>query len=108
MGDYDPYTLSLLEESTSGPTLQFVSRKTGMPFEASPEHTLLASGGVGRDLSSSKYRNALKVTAHDPTNPRERLKNGCENCGRKVVSYQRLGEMKTMYYVCLCGNSWHN
>jgi DNA-directed RNA polymerase subunit M/transcription elongation factor TFIIS len=103
---YDETTFSLLEEVTSGPKLIFKSRKTGSLKEASNEQTLLASGGVGRDLSSSKFRNTLGVTAYDPTNPRIRLT--CEKCKRKIVSYQRLGETKTMYYVCLCGNSWHN
>jgi len=105
---YDDETYSLLEEVTSGSKLQFRSRKTGKPRPALPEHTLLASGGVGRELYSSKYQNTLKVTAYDPTNPKIRLHQGCEKCNRKIVSYQRLGENKTMYYVCLCGNSWHN
>jgi len=68
----------------------------------------LASEEFGESYSTSKFKSTLLVTAYDPINPRIRIDKGCENCGRKVINYQSLGEEKRIYYVCLCGNQWTN
>lgn len=104
--DFCPTTLSLLEEITSENALMFKSRKTGEIFKANPESTMLASKEEGEIYSVSKYRNTLNVSAYNPINPRERVKNGCRKCGRKIVSFQRLGENAKTFYTCICGNFW--
>jgi hypothetical protein len=96
----------LLDEITTQEKLLFKSNKTGTIYEASPEHTMLASEGVSELQSASKYKNTLKVSAFDPINPRERIADGCEKCRKKVVSLQRLGDDKRVIYSCVCGNSW--
>jgi DNA-directed RNA polymerase subunit M/transcription elongation factor TFIIS len=101
--DFCPQSFMLLEEITSQEKLLFKSGKTGTVYEANPEHTLLAREGVSELQSISKFKNTLKVSAYDPINPKERLSNGCEKCGRKIVSLQRLGEDKKVVYTCLCG-----
>jgi DNA-directed RNA polymerase subunit M/transcription elongation factor TFIIS len=101
-------TLTLLENITTGDKLEFKSTRTGNKYPASPEFTKLAGEDTAEMQSYSKYQQTLIVTAYDPTNPRARIPNGCDRCGRKVVSYQRLGENKKVYYVCACGNNWHN
>jgi hypothetical protein len=102
-----PQTGALLEEVTTGEKLQFITPKTGIKHSAGPADTLLLSEEIG-EIPVSRYKNTLTTTAFDPTNSRVRLPNGCEKCKRKVVSCQRLGEEKRMFYSCLCGNSWHN
>jgi DNA-directed RNA polymerase subunit M/transcription elongation factor TFIIS len=106
--NFCPVSYTLLEEITSGNVLKFKSPKTGTVYEATPENTMLASEEVGEIHSVSKYKNTLKVSAYDPINPRIRLADGCENCGRKVVSYQRLGAEKRVFFACLCGKQWHH
>lgn len=100
--DFCPVSFMLLEEITSQDELLFKSSKTGTVYKASPENTLLASEGVSELQSISKYKNTLKVSAYDPLNPKERIPGGCEKCGRKIVSLQRLGEEKRVVYSCLC------
>jgi len=104
--DFCPITYMLLEEITSHEELLFKSNKTGTIYEAKPEHTMLMSEGVTDLHSISKYKNTLKVSAYDSINPRERLADGCDKCIRKIVSLQRLGDDKKVYYSCLCGNTW--
>jgi DNA-directed RNA polymerase subunit M/transcription elongation factor TFIIS len=103
-------TFSLLEENTSGDKLKFISPKIGIEVESAnaDENTLLAEENTGSIRSNSKYKNTLNVTAYDPTNPKQIIPEGCPKCGRIIVSYQILGESKTMYCVCLCKHSWHN
>lgn len=97
-------SLSLLEEVTTQDKLLFKSSKTGTVYEATPESTLLASEEIGETQSTSKFQNALRVTAYDPVNPK--VRNPCTKCGRQVVSFQRLGEEKRVVHVCLCGHRW--
>lgn len=106
--DFCELTYGLLEENTSSDKLKFISPKIGTIIEAEPENTLLAEENTGSIRSNSKYKNTLNVTAYDPVNPKQKIPGGCAKCGRIVVSYQILGESKTMYYVCLCKHSWHN
>lgn len=106
--NFCPKSLTWLEPVTTGAKLEFKSAKVGTRYEAKPENTMLASAEVGKIHSVSKYKNTLKFAAYDKTNPRVRLDNGCEKCGRKVVSYQRLGEMKQVFYTCICGNQWNS
>jgi DNA-directed RNA polymerase subunit M/transcription elongation factor TFIIS len=101
-------TLNLLEEITTGDVLMLKSNKTGNVYPADAESTKLAGEDTAEMQSYSKYQKTLTVTAYDPTNPRAEIPNGCDHCGRKIVSYQRLGEGKKVYYVCICGNNWHN
>lgn len=104
--NFDPVTLDLVTEVTTGETLKFKSGQTGALYEAKPEHTLLAGQGV-RDLDSvTKYKDTLRVTAYDPTNARAEYPEGCPRCKRKVISFQRLGPEKRVVYVCLCGQQW--
>lgn len=110
MGDseqtlYCPHSLCLLQEDTSGDKLVFYNAVTNAVYPAKAEDTLLASADFG-DIGRSKYKNTLLVTAHDPTNPRVRMP--CRKCGRKIVSFQRLGDERRVYYVCLCGNQWNS
>jgi DNA-directed RNA polymerase subunit M/transcription elongation factor TFIIS len=104
--NFDNDSLSLLTETTASGKLQFKSAKTGAIYDAEPHHTLLAGEEIGRIHSSSKYHNTLLATPYDPINPRVRIAEGCSECKRKVVSYQRLGDAKKVYYICLCGNRW--
>lgn len=103
--DFCKVSMCLLEEITSKDKLMFKSSKLGTIYEAQPEHTMLASESVGELHSISKYKNTLSVSAYDPINPRERIE-GCEKCGKKIVSLQRLGDEKRVVYSCLCGNQW--
>jgi DNA-directed RNA polymerase subunit M/transcription elongation factor TFIIS len=99
----------LLEEITNtNGKLQFKSSKTGTVYDARPEDTMLASEEKSSVYTVTKFRNTLEVTAFDPTNPRVRLDKGCEKCGRKVVSYQRLSAEKKIFYACYCGNQYNN
>jgi len=104
--NFCPRTLSLLEEVTTSGELKFKSPRIGTVYNSTPEATLLLSADMGQLQSGSRYRNTLKNTAYDSTNPRARVE--CGKCGRKVVSYQRLGEGKVAHYVCYCGHGWHN
>ena len=104
--EFCPVSYMLLTEITSQEKLQFKSNKTGTVYEANPENTLLASEEGSELESISKFKNTLKVTAYDPTNPRERIEGGCDKCKRKIVSLQRLGDDKRVVYVCLCGQQW--
>jgi hypothetical protein len=97
----------LLQENFTNGVLSFKSLKTGNEYAASAENTLLASEERSQTYNLTRYRNTLKTTAYDTTNPRVRLEKGCENCSRKIVSYQRLGLEKKIFYACICGNSWH-
>jgi DNA-directed RNA polymerase subunit M/transcription elongation factor TFIIS len=103
-----PRSLTWLVPITEGNKLEFISQKVGTRYAATPEHTLLASSEINELNATSKYKNALKFAAYDATNPRVRLEKGCEKCGTKVVSYQRLGESKQVFYTCLCGNQWNS
>lgn len=105
MKDFCPSTLMLLTEITSQQKLTFKADKIGSGYEAEPEDTLLVSVDTGELYSVSKYASTLKVSAYDPVNPRERT-SGCDKCGRKILSLQRLGDEKRVVYSCLCGNSF--
>jgi DNA-directed RNA polymerase subunit M/transcription elongation factor TFIIS len=102
MDNYCEVCLGLREEITSGAKLQFKCNKCGEIYDAKPEQTLLVSEEIGAADSISKYKNSIRVTAHDPSNPR--MEHPCEKCGSKVTSYQRLGEKKKLVIVCECGN----
>jgi DNA-directed RNA polymerase subunit M/transcription elongation factor TFIIS len=104
--DFCETSLSLLEEVTSQDKLYFKSNKTGTVYEGTPESTMLASEEVGEINSVLKFRNALNVTAYDPVNPRVRVTCPNPKCGRKIVSFQRLGDEKRVVFVCLCGHRW--
>lgn len=95
---------TLLKEVTSGDKLEFKSDKTGTTYKAEPSHTMLVNQGV--ETGINKFKFTLSTSAYDPTNPKERIPDGCEKCKRKVVSLQRLGVEKKVVYSCLCGNSW--
>jgi hypothetical protein len=99
--NFDPVSLSLLSEITVGDTLKFKSDKTGEIIKAEPKDTLLVSENLGQVDIYSKFKNTIKVTAFDPTNPR--MVSPCPKCKRQVVSYQRLGESKKLIKVCVCG-----
>ena len=98
---YCPITLTLLSEITTGDTLKFKSDKTGTEYDARPEDTMLVS--EENTEQSAKYINVKMVAAFDPINPKVRLPDGCEKCGRKIVSMLRLGDEKKVVYVCICG-----
>jgi hypothetical protein len=106
--DFCPKTFTRLEEVVTQDKLYFKSHKTGAAYTAGPVNTMLVSEEIGQIHSGSRYQNTLKETAFEPTNPRTRPSKGCDKCGRKVISFQRLSEAKKVYYSCLCGNSWHN
>jgi DNA-directed RNA polymerase subunit M/transcription elongation factor TFIIS len=102
-----PVSFTFLSEVVDQGDLKFKSDRTGNIYDATPINTLVANEET-EQISASKFRRTLIVTAEDPTNPRQRVPDGCDNCGRKVVSYQRLGSRKIVFYKCLCGNEWHN
>lgn len=103
--NFDYNTQSLLLPITAE-TLQFQSHKTGEVFPANDNDTLLYSEGIkGIDIRS-KYKQTLRMTAHEPSNPKIIVDDGCVGCGRTIVSFQRLGENKKVIYVCRCGRSW--
>lgn len=101
---YCPKTGSLLTPVTDGSKLRFKSEKIGTMYDATPESTLLLEESAEEVGGIGKFRNTLLVTAYNPTNPR--MLAECHNCGRKVVSYQRLGPQKKTVLVCLCGMRW--
>jgi len=101
---FDKYSQTLLTPITKD-KLKFISKSTGVIYNATDEDTLLVSESVSVDISS-KYKNAIRTTAHEPINPYKILDKGCEKCSRKVVKYQRLGDSKKVITVCLCGNIW--
>ena len=100
MDHYCEVCLGLREEITSGASLQFKCNKCGEIYDAKPEQTLLVSEEIGAADSIQKYKNSIRVTAHDPANPR--IEHPCK-CGQKITSYQRLGEKKKLVIVCECG-----
>lgn len=102
--DFCPDTLMLLSEITSEDKLMFKSDKTGNIYEASDENTMLVSESSSELQSISKFKQTLNVTAYSDINPR--IREECQNCKRKIVSFQRLGEENRVVYVCLCGNTW--
>lgn len=102
---YEQSTYSLLKP-VLGVKLTLKSDKTGIIYKATDEQTLLIKGSTSNIDIKDKYRNTIKSTAYDPINPKIKIDNGCSECGRKVVSYQLLGEHRTAVYVCLCGALW--
>lgn len=102
---FDENTQSLLEPVTVG-ELKFKAIKTGDEYPSKPEHTMLASEGIGDTDITKKYINTIRTSAYDPTNPKSKIPGGCSKCKRIVVSFQRLGEYEKVVYVCLCGNIW--
>lgn len=102
MDNYCEVCLGLREEITSGSSLQFKCNKCGEVYDAKPEQTLLVSEEISGADSISKYKNSIRVTAHDPANPR--TERECDKCKQKITSYQRLGEKKKLVIVCECGN----
>lgn len=102
--DFDQINLTLLTPITVGDKLKFKSNKTGNTYDAKPEHTLLAGEEIGVVHSMSKYKNTIRTTAFDPTNPR--IEKPCPKCKAEIVSYQRLGDDKKVIYACVCGNIW--
>lgn len=103
--DFCPITLELLTPITSDGTLKFKSEKTGTVYDANDENTLLSSGGT-TDSVELKYKNVINFAAYDPTNPRVRLSSGCEKCGRKVLTMQRIGIDKKVIYSCYCSHQF--
>lgn len=103
--NFCPKTKMLLEDVTNGDALMFKASKTGNMYAAKPEHTMLASENMGDLQNASKFKNALHNLAFDRINARTEI-DGCEKCGRKIVSYTRLGAEKRIFYACVCGHHW--
>lgn len=79
---------------------------TGKIISASDEDTLLAKISNENIDPRRKYKNTIMYMAKDPVNPKKIIKDGCPECGRKVVSYQRISEEAIIIHGCLCGATW--
>ena len=85
--------------------LKYKCDKCGELIDANPENTILISEDTTASEQIGKYKHTISATAFDPISSKIMLPDGCEKCGRKIASYQLLGEKKTMVTVCLCGHT---
>jgi hypothetical protein len=98
-----PITMSLLVESYEGQNLVFKSPKVGYIYQIAPDQTLISGQGIQDITSVSKYKNTLRSSAFNPVISKQL--HPCDNCGRQIMSMQRIGEQKKVVYSCICGNS---
>ena len=103
---FDPTSNSLMSPNLHGKNLVYKSIQTGKTVNATDDQTLLMSGTSENLDTKNKYKNIIRYAAFNPTISRKRLENGCSTCGRKVITYQRLGVQETIIHHCICGAIW--
>lgn len=96
-------TNNFLTEALEGGRLVFKSPE-GRTYEASARDSMVRGDDFSAVRDVSRFENTLQETAFDIVNPR--IVGPCEQCGRRLVSYQRIGEAKHLFYACRCGHQW--